>query len=264
MDNKNEKYLNEEKYQNDKKKLIRISKIILILGLIIGVSFIILGIVKYNSVRENVATKEEVVTDTRTEEEIQDEIDAINDLLPSLKARKNQEFSENGFSEEYYRLDQEVSNKEQELRDLKIEKSQKNSGYNDVMDEIFNKKDEIEDSFNEGEALSKSMPFYIGAGFIIFISLSVSGFIFFIAKGRDIAAFTMQQTMPLAQEGAEKMTSTMKNIAKEMAPVYGDIAREVSKGIEKGKKQGQRDKCPGCGAPIDDASSECMYCRTKY
>ena len=262
MDNKNEKYLNEEKYQQGKKKLIKISKIILILGLLIGISLIVVGIVKYNNVRENSTNNTEEVT--RTEEEIQNDIDNITAELNSLKAKKNQEFTNNGFSEEYYRLETEISKKDQQLINLELEQAKNNSTYGDIVSGIFDAKEEFEDSFNEGQALSKSMPFYIGGGYIIFISLSTSGIIFFIAKGRDIAAFTMQQTMPLAQEGAEKMTSTMKNIAKEMAPVYGDIAREVSKGIEKGKKQGQRDKCPGCGAPIDKNASECMYCRTKY
>ena len=43
-------------------------------------------------------------------------------------------------------------------------------------------------------------------------------------------AFTLQQTMPLAQEGVEKMTPTAAKSA-------GTIAKEVTKGIREGLKE---------------------------
>ena len=265
----NKKILTEENYQKGKKKLIKTSKTILIIGILLGISLIVIGVVRYNNVRqdnENTIKQEEVVTETntRTEAEIQSDIDNLEREINSLKAKKNQEFKDNGFSEEYYNLETEISNKTKQLSELKIELSSSNSDYDYFMDEFTDKKNEIEDSAKEGEALSASLPFYIGGGFIIFISLMISGIIYFIAKGRDIAAFTMQGTIPLAQEGLEKITPTMKNVTKEMASAYGDIAREVAKGIEKGKKQGKLDRCSGCGATIDDEATECKYCGNKY
>lgn len=59
-----------------------------------------------------------------------------------------------------------------------------------------------------------------------------------ITKRREITAFTMQQVMPVAQEGIEKMTPTMTNAAKEMAeqmaPTIGNVAKEIAKGIKEG------------------------------
>ena len=67
---------------------------------------------------------------------------------------------------------------------------------------------------------------------------AVGGVIMAIAHKREIAAYTTQQMMPIAQEGMEKMAPTIgkvgKEITKEMAPAYGDIAREISKGIKEG------------------------------
>ena len=62
-----------------------------------------------------------------------------------------------------------------------------------------------------------------------------------ISKRRNIMAYGMQQTMPVMQEGIEKMAPSIgkagKSMAKEMAPVYGDIAREITKGIKEGLKE---------------------------
>lgn len=50
-------------------------------------------------------------------------------------------------------------------------------------------------------------------------ALFISMPIFFMAKKREITAFTMQQTMPLAQEGMEKV-----------APSIGKAVKEIKKG----------------------------------
>ena len=81
------------------------------------------------------------------------------------------------------------------------------------------------------------MPFFMFGGVIIIASCMVSGSIYMITKRREMLAFGMQQVMPVAQEGIEKMTPTIKKVGKEMAPMYGDIAKEISKGIKEGLKE---------------------------
>ena len=58
------------------------------------------------------------------------------------------------------------------------------------------------------------------AGFILLI---VGGVMLFIAHRREIKAFAVQQVMPVAQEGINKM-----------APTIGNAAKEIAKGIKEG------------------------------
>lgn len=82
-------------------------------------------------------------------------------------------------------------------------------------------------SFNKSFNSSKYTVFYVMGGFVLFVSCMIAGSIYMITKRREIAAFTMQQTMPLAQEGMEKMAPTIGNAA-------GTIGKELAKGIKEG------------------------------
>ena len=88
-------------------------------------------------------------------------------------------------------------------------------------------KNELEDKndFNRDFAASDSIPFYMIGAFVIFASCMMAGFIYMIAKRREILAFGVQGTMPVAQEGIEKI-----------APSVGKAAKEISKGIKDGLK----------------------------
>lgn len=63
-------------------------------------------------------------------------------------------------------------------------------------------------------------------GFSIFISCTIAGSIYMLAKKREITAFTTQQVMPVAQEGMEKM-----------APTMGNVAETIVKGVKEGLKE---------------------------
>ena len=67
----------------------------------------------------NNSTKE-----TRAVEEIQKDIDELNESLIPLKAKRQEEFFENMFSEEFYRLDNEINKIESQVMSLKRELSQ--------------------------------------------------------------------------------------------------------------------------------------------
>ena len=66
--------------------------------------------------------------------------------------------------------------------------------------------------------------------FIGFIATAAGAVILVMSHKREITAFTVQQTMPLVQEGVEKMTPTVSQAA-------GSIAKEISKGIQEGKNE---------------------------
>lgn len=57
-----------------------------------------------------------------------------------------------------------------------------------------------------------------------------SGVILFIAHRREITAYTVQQVMPIAQEGIEKMTPTISKAA-------GEIAKGVKQGLKEADKE---------------------------
>lgn len=206
MDGKKE-FLTEENYERGKKKVVTIALIVLVLGLLIGGSLIATGVIKSSHVETTSST-------ARSKETIQSEIDSLNSELATLKAKKNQEFQSNGFSEEYYRLDNEIKTKQSKVSDLETEIWKAESGFNSTKDSI---------------SKAKYVPFYMFGAFIIIASCMISGSIYLFAKRREITAFTAQQVMPVAQEGIEKMAPTVGNAA-------GSIAQGITKGIKEGMK----------------------------
>lgn len=202
MDGKKE-FLTEENYERGKKKIKTIALIILIVGLLMGGSLIVTGIIKSSQV-------ETTSSNVRSKETIQLEIDSLNKELVILKAKENQEFMNNSFSEEYYRLNNEIKNKESKARDLESEIWKIESGFNSTRDSI---------------AKSKYISFYIFGAIIIIATFGISGSIYIFTKRREIAAFTVQQIMPVTQEGIEKMSPTIGNAAE-------TIARGITKGIK--------------------------------
>lgn len=196
-------YLNEEKYKRTKHKIKIIAILVLIIGILLGGGLIITGIIKNNQAKLS----------TQEINKVQTEIDDFNSQLSSLKSQKHQEFRNNGFSENYYNLENQI---------LKIE------------DNIFELEDKLEPD------TSHLFVFYMFGGFIIIVTLMISGIIYSTAKRREIAAFGVQQMMPIAQEGLEKIAPTIgkagASIAKEMAPAYSEVAKEIAKGIKEGLK----------------------------
>ena len=91
-------YLNEENYQKNKKKIKIVATLVLIIGLLIGGGLIATGLTKNSQAKLSV---EEI-------NEVQTEIDSYNTQLSSLKAQQSQELRNNGFSENYYNLDNDI------------------------------------------------------------------------------------------------------------------------------------------------------------
>ena len=239
--NEKKEYLNEENYEKGKKTLKRISLIILVIGLLIGGSLIVLGIIKSNDLkRQNEEAIEQVEQNNkaRTAEEVQVDIDSLQDQIDSieteitnLEREKTRIFQEDrGFSDRYYSKEDEIKLKQKDLSKLRTQLSDYedelwkiNSGYNDTRNAIEKGRNTI--------SIAKYIPFYMFGSFIIIASCMIAGVIYVFAKRREITAFTTQQVMPVAQEGIEKM-----------APTVGNAAKEVAKGIKEGLNEADEKK----------------------
>lgn len=184
----NNKYLNEEKYQKTKNKITLIATLVLVMGILIGGGLIATGIIKNNQLK---LSEEEI-------NQINTEIKNYNSELSLLKYQQNQEFIDNGFSEDYYNIKNRI-------------------------DEIEEKIDELEDKL-EPDTFDLPM-YYVAGGIVIVMSIGLSSVCYREANGREITSFYAQQLIPVAKEGID-----------EMAPTIGNAAKEIAKGIKEGVK----------------------------
>lgn len=199
------KYLNEDKYQKTKGKILALAVVVLILALLIGGGLIFTGISKMSQASKTTEA-------TRTVEDIQEEIDKLKEEEASLNAKQNEVFKKDGFSEEYYRLKNELEKNRKQVADLESEQ--------------FNME---HDDINWDKA--KYTPFLMIGGFICLSGCMIAFSIFMFAKRREILAFQAQQAMPVVKEGAE-----------ELSPVAGNFAKEISKGIREGQNEADNEE----------------------
>ena len=275
--------LTEENYLKGKKKIKSIALIFLTIGLLLGGSLIITGIVKQNAVNEKYSEKnkakelqqlesEKQQLSNQVEEEKQNLIKSKEDLEAKIKPIEDEiksldRVTFTGFDDAYYARKDKIEKLKESIEPDKnsiivIENaldesfdhcefySAKNNKYTatycSLKSELKAKNGEIYlldskySDFDKDFELEKYAPFYIVGGFILIVSIMISGSIYMMTKRREIAAFSAQQMMPIAQEGIEKMAPSVgkagASIAKEMAPTYGQIAKEISKGIKEGLK----------------------------
>lgn len=210
--------LSEEKYEKTKNMISKVAVVILVVGLLIGGSLIATGIVKSNQAANESAAIVESVDD------LQVELEDVKSQLAKLEAEQDAEFMANGFSEKYYTIANQIETLKTRKSELTSEISKINNGWYD----------------NDIQSSAKTAPYYMGGAFIIIASLMISGSVFMFSKRREMLAFQMQQVMPVATEGLEKVAPTVakvgKDVMKEMAPAYGEMAKEISKGIKEGIK----------------------------
>lgn len=125
----------------------------------------------------------------------------IDVQIAKLEEEQTQEWFENKKSEKYYELEYKIEALEKEKK--------------------------------QGEPMN--------GGYMFGIVLLIWGFMIsmpfiFLSKQREIVAYQVGQTMPIAQEGIEKMAPSFIKIGKEgmeeMAPSLGKVAKEIKKGLE--------------------------------
>lgn len=83
----------------------------------------------------------------------------------------------------------------------------------------------------------------------IFITIVGCMVRFVVGNQRSIIAYQVQQGMPIAQEGIEKMS-----------PIVGNAAKEIAKGIKEGLSDEETVYCKYCGSLIDADSRFCSKC----
>lgn len=206
------KYLTEENYKRGVKKLKTAALIVLLVGLFIGLSLILLGIIKMKSGKNPLDNLE---NSGLSKEEIQLKIDSLNDEIASLNAQEDQEFFANGYTENYYKLGNEIQKKQKEINELENE-LESQSGPAKFSKDLFGK--------------VMYAPLFVFGIIIIGDALFIAGIIFFIAHRREITAFTTQQVMPVAKEGIG-----------EIAPTIGKAAGDIAKGIKEGLNSSNND-----------------------
>ena len=224
------KYLNEEKYQKAEKSITLAAILVLVVGLCIGGFLIYRGVAKPG-----------------------------NSKVESLKVQletKKRELEDKGI-----RFNTFAKYSDGEAYDLKIITNALDPSFNHcAFDEYKNNsitKEYCSAKNSTGHFASTTSTMF--GAFICIATCMISGYIFMIAKRRHILAYQVQQVMPVAQEGLEKVAPTIgkagasiaeemapaigkvgATIAKEMAPVYGEVAKEISKGIKEGLKDNQK------------------------
>lgn len=307
------RFLNEENYQKSKNKVIIIAIIVLAIGVLIGGSLIVTGIVKQTKANSNSSEdskqsiEEKIATEKKNLETKKTELES---KIAKAKAeeKKNLEAKKAELESKGIKYNSSAKYDDGESYDLKIVTNVLDPSYNYCLSDeyenntltstycsILNKTAEdpknlaIIDkaldtdfdycSFDECQNNSltskycsykqeleyfgyttdssnsyRHIPFYIFGGFIIIASCMIAGSIYMFAKGRDIFAFTANQTVPVAKEviedvapsigkAAGTITKEINDIAGEStANVMGDIAKNISKGIKEGMDEADKDK----------------------
>lgn len=218
------KYLNEARYQKNKKKILFGAFLVLLIGIIIGGSIIFVGINKQKGINEKYSDNSKT--------SLQSQMNSEKQILEIKKS----ELENKGIV--YTNLAKYTDG---EIYDLKIITNALNPSFeycnfaeysnNSLTAKYCSLKNELEenDDFNKEFDSGKTIPFYMFGGFIIVASIMISLSMYMFGKRREIVAFEAQQTMPVVQEGIEKITPTVSSAA-------GTIAKEISKGIKEGKE----------------------------
>lgn len=252
-------YLNEERYENSKKKIKTFALIILVVGLLLGISLIAIGIsnqVKTNS-KYSEENKAHLASKIETEKqniitkkaELEAKIKPIEDQIKKLD---REPFT--GFDDAYYEREDKIEELEKSIAADKksigvIEEAldesfnhchfeAKNNTYTATYCSLKLQLDDINNDFNKSFDSQDIIPFYVFGGFVIILSCIIAGSIYMITKRREILAFSAQQVMPIAKETINTMTPTISNATKEMintvSPSIGNAAKEIAKGIKEG------------------------------
>lgn len=218
MEEKKE-YLTEKNYNKGKKIIMLIALLVLVVGLTIGGLLIYKGINEKQKIDNT--TNEQAEKDKQRLKEIETEKEELNKKISDKKYECDSiKMGTDSWFEKSNKCDNEVLSLEEQVDELESEEFDL-----EKTDYEFDKK------FN---SVGSTRYFMFGV-FIIIATLIISLSIFMFAKRREIMAFGMQQTMPLAQEGIEKMAPTVGNAA-------GTIAKDVAAGIKEGINSNQENK----------------------
>jgi hypothetical protein len=216
--------LNEENYEKTKKKITTISLIILIVALLIGSTLIALGVIKTNTSKKD------------AEKVNQERYNASEQRLKEIASEKE------SLNLQYDAKNQECDSLDMSAKDWYSKVNQCRRDASAISSKITNLESEefkLNNNYDKVEA-KNYIPLSVFGGVIIFIGGMISLSIYLIAKKRDISAFAIQQSMPLAQEVIGKMAPTIgdagKTVIDKVGPSIGNAAGSIAKGIKDGLK----------------------------
>ena len=216
--------LNEENYEKTKKKITAISLIVLIIALLIGSTLIALGIIKTNTSKKD------------AEKVNQERYNASEQRLKEIASEKE------SLNLQYDAKNQECDSLDMSAKDWYSKVNQCRRDASAISSKITNLESEefkLNNNYDKVEA-KNYIPLSVFGGVIIFIGGMISLSIYLIAKKRDISAFAIQQSMPLAQEVIGKMAPTIgdagKTVIDKVGPSMGSAAGSIAKGIKDGLK----------------------------
>lgn len=220
-----EEYLNEEKYQQTKSKISILGTIFCLLFILLGAGLISLGV--YNIIKYN--DKEELKIEENNLLKIKEEFQTkIEPIEQEIKKLEREPFI--GFDEEYYarkdKIEELTESISEEIYTITLISRALDKGFNYYAFDEY-QDNEYTSNYCNYRYISpiKYMFFIIPGIFCLMVGLILSISLFATLKRREMLAFVTQQTMPVAQEGIEKM-----------APTLGKVAEEISKGIKNGMK----------------------------
>ena len=172
----------------------------------------------------------------------------------TLKLQKNEEFMNNGFTQRYYELSNELSDLTDEIWDVEREISDLEDKTFDVdYDEIEDEMNEIVDKFKDNpignvDSNKKSFEFsnvFMFLPIIMFITVFISILVVSIKNFRNVGSmFSGNSTKDMLND----LSDVAVKMAKELNPTYKEF------------------KCPNCNASLDPENTDikkCNYCGAK-
>lgn len=207
MEEKKE-YLTEESYLKAKKKITIIAIVIFVVFLVVGGGLIFIGQNK-KAEQEKANTELLKTNQERLSAIATEKIDIVNQITSKQEECDTMDMTAENWFSNHHKCQNERSDLQDKLTDLDTEE--------------FKLENYIYASYNNFGYTMFGV-FIIVAGGMIALS------VYFIAKRREIAAFSTQQIMPVAKEGIEKMNPTI-------AKARGEIAKEIARGIKEGLKE---------------------------
>ncbi len=153
----------------------------------------------------------------------------LDDTLdPGYNSCWNDKYAKNDLTKEYCSLRNDVEELEEQI---KTKQKYISSGRATSETAEKNARLEQEASWNSSRSKADFMKYIIIAVPAFMFPAMIAFMLFLTAKRRKIMAFTAQQTMPVAQEGIEKMS-----------PTIGKASKTIAKGIVEGIKEAKKDR----------------------
>lgn len=238
-------------------------KVIVVLSVVLVVAALIGGVVLINQKQQAAKEKEiqqlqeqkereKIIAEQERQKQQEENEQKLADLEAkkadleareiSLKVQKHEEFMNNGFTQRYYEVDNELNTISKELIDIEFEISRlKDNTFNDISSIVDNTVNRFDD--NEER-------------------IDVSKFIFIVPIVMFVIVFIV--IIVTIIRSSKNMSSMLNGTsAKEMLNNLSDVAVKMAKDLNPSYEEF---KCPNCGSSLDPENTEikkCEYCGAK-